>query len=84
MDPQRTNNQGATCGRADVPGETSQSVDWYHEGEERVVEADGVQIVVRFVGRRGRRARIAIVAPAGATFQALDRGETVWSPSRSI
>ena len=73
MDPQRTNNQGATSGRADVPGETSQSVDWYHEGEERVVEAGGVQVVVRFVGRKGRRGRIAITAPACATFQSLDR-----------
>lgn len=83
MDSQRTNNPGTTYCRADVPTETSQSVDWYHEGEERVVEANGVQVVVRFIGRRGRRARIAIVAPAGATFQALDRGENVWSPSRS-
>ena len=79
MDPQRTNNQGATCDRADVPTETSQSIDWYHEGEERVVEADGVQVVVRFVGRRGRRGRIAITAPPGAAFRTHHRAETVRS-----
>jgi hypothetical protein len=53
---------------------TSKCVDWYHEGECRSVEIGGVRIVIRFVGRRGRRGRIAIEAPAGAVFQALDRG----------
>jgi hypothetical protein len=33
-----------------------------------VVEVDGVRIVVRFIGRKGRRGRIAIEAPAGAVF----------------
>lgn len=51
---------------------TSQSVEWYTEGETRVVEAAGVRMKVRFVGRRGRRARIAITAPAGSTFLAED------------
>jgi hypothetical protein len=49
----------------------SQSIDWYAEGESRIVEIDGVQVTVRFVGRRGRRGRIAIIAPPGATFRAL-------------
>jgi hypothetical protein len=47
-------------------------VEWYHEGDERTVEADGMQVVVRFVGRKGRRGRIAITAPPGATFQTKD------------
>ncbi len=59
----------------DVPVETghSQCVEWYHEGQSRVVEANGVRIEVRFIGRKGRRGRIAIVAPQGAAFQAVER-----------
>ena len=48
----------------------STCVDWYSEGETRVVEVDGVRVVVRFVGRKGRRGRILIEAPAGAVFDA--------------
>jgi hypothetical protein len=51
-----------------VASPTCVSIDWYAEGESRVVEVDGVRITVRFVGRRGRRGRIAIEAPAGAVF----------------
>lgn len=47
-----------------------QSIEWYAEGKCRVVEVDGVRVTVRFVGRRGRRARIAITAPAGTEFRA--------------
>lgn len=53
---------------------TSQSVDWYHEGESRTVEVDGMKVTVRFIGRKGRRGRIAIVAPAGAEFRSQDCG----------
>lgn len=48
---------------------TSSSIDWYAEGETRVVEVDGVRVTIRFVGRKGRRARIAITAAAGAVFR---------------
>jgi hypothetical protein len=48
---------------------TSRSVEWYSEGDERVVEVSGVRIVIGFIGRKGRRARIVITAPAGATFR---------------
>ncbi len=48
--------------------EVSRSIEWYSEGQERVVEAGDVRLTVRFVGRNGRRARIAITAPPGATF----------------
>ncbi|HEY0985118.1 hypothetical protein [Schlesneria sp.] len=47
----------------------SQSIDWYSEGEERTIEVGDVKVTVRFVGRRGRRGRIALVAPAGAAFR---------------
>ncbi len=53
---------------------TSVSIDWYSEGETRVVEVDGVQVLVRFVGREGRRGRIAIAAPAGSVFRSIDSG----------
>jgi len=56
-----------------APPPTSVSFDWYSEGEQRVVEVNGVRVVIRYVCRKGRRARIAIEAPAGATF----RGDTV-------
>jgi hypothetical protein len=47
----------------------SQSFDWFSEGESKMVEANGIQVVVRYVARKGRRARIAITAPAGAVFR---------------
>jgi len=52
----------------------SRSIDWYAEGEARVVEVAGVRISVRLIGRKGRRARIAIAAPAGAVFRTPDAG----------
>jgi len=52
---------------------TSQSIDWFSEGQSRTVEIDGVRVTVRLIGRSGRRARIAIVAPAGAVFRAMER-----------
>jgi len=62
----------------------SQCIDWYAEGEERIVEAGGIRIAVRFVGRKGRRGRIAITAPAGAAFRARDQRKAVRSPDRVI
>ena len=49
----------------DVPLEAGHSrcAERYHEGQSRTVEVNGIRIEVRFVGRKGRRARIAIVAP---------------------
>jgi hypothetical protein len=52
---------------------TSTCIDWYAEGQARVVEVAGVRITVRFTGRKGRRGRIAIEAPAGAVFTAEER-----------
>lgn len=48
--------------------EQSESIDWYSEGEVRTVEVGGARVVIRFIGRKGRRARISIAAPAGAVF----------------
>lgn len=47
----------------------SESVEWYAEGQERVVEVGEVQVKIRFVTRKGRRGRISVVAPAGARFR---------------
>ncbi len=48
--------------------QTSRFIDWYSEGQECTIEVNGTTVTVRFVGRKGRRARIAITAPAGGTF----------------
>jgi hypothetical protein len=58
--------QAADCGH---PAATSQSIDWYSEGETRIVEVEGVRVEVRYLGRKGRRGRIAITAPPGSSFQ---------------
>lgn len=84
MDLQQNNDQDVTVNRAHMPAETSRSIDWYAQGEERIVEAGGMQMVVRFVGRKGRRGRIAITAPPGAAFRTSDLNENGQSPSRSI
>lgn len=55
---------------SDLP--TCQSIDWYHEGESRVVRVAGIEVTVRYVGRQGRRARLAIVAPAGAAYEEIE------------
>lgn len=66
------------------PSAASQCIDWYSEGEERIVEAGGIRVVVRFVGRKGRRGRIAITAPPGAVFRTRDRKTTLRSPDRLL
>ncbi len=47
---------------------TCKSIDWYSEGESRVVEIEGVRVMIHYIGRKGRQSRIAITAPAGAVF----------------
>jgi hypothetical protein len=47
----------------------SRSTDWYSEGQSRVVRIGNEEIVVTFLGRKGRRARVKIEAPAGAYFE---------------
>lgn len=53
----------------DKKADQSQMIDWYSEGEERTIEIGEVQVTVRFIGRKGRRGRISVVAPAGAVFR---------------
>jgi hypothetical protein len=63
---------------------TSTCIDWYSEGETRIVEVDGVRVVVRFVGRKGRRGRIVIEAPAGAVFSSLDQSPSACEKRRPV
>jgi hypothetical protein len=69
MDARRSHLGCPAQARDESP--SSQSIDWYAEGEAREVVIAGVCVVVRFVGRKGRRARIAITGPEGAAFRAL-------------
>lgn len=41
-----------------------QTISWFAPGERKVVEVNGVPVIVRFVGRKGRRARIAVISTA--------------------
>jgi hypothetical protein len=70
MDDERPNQAAPQdlAGQDREPAKTSQCIDWYAEGESRIVEIDGVQMEVRYVGRKGRRSRIAVTAPSGAVF----------------
>jgi hypothetical protein len=62
-------NHDARMDAAEHAGEpTSTCTDWYSEGESKSVVCNGMQVTVRFVGRRGRRGRIVIEAPPGAQF----------------
>ena len=74
----------ATTGRNRDEVPTSQSIDWYAVGQSRDVVVAGVRVTVRFVGRKGRRSRIAITCPAGSPFRALDSSESARSPDRSV
>jgi hypothetical protein len=65
-----TNQQGPSTVAG--PGEFSQSIDWYHEGDTLLVEVNGVQVAVSYVRRKGRRCRLAITAPPGATFRSVE------------
>lgn len=56
---------------AEQPG-FSRSIDWYAQGQGRVVEVNGIRLTVRLVDRKGRKARIAITAPPNSVFADLD------------
>jgi hypothetical protein len=82
-DPQQNRNPD-TCPVRGLPSPTvSQSIEWYSEGQERIVEVGGTEMRVRLVGRNGRRARISITAPPGAVFRARERDTSVRFPDRS-
>ena len=85
--PAVLSSEGKRAGYSDnsaASTETSQSIDWYAEGGQRIVDAGGVQITVRFVGRKGRRGRIAITAPPGAAFRTCNRKKTGRPPDWCI
>jgi hypothetical protein len=82
IDVQQSRNRDAAANRG-LPSSVSRSVEWYCEGQSRVVEIGDMQVIIRCVGRKGRRARISITTPAGAVFQSLDLNENVRSPERS-
>ena len=84
MESEHKNDQAAASNRNCVPAETSQSIEWYAEGEERIVDVCGIRIAVRLVARNGRRGRIAITAPPGAAFRACDRNKAARSPDHVI
>lgn len=55
----------------DLPADACPSakcVVWYSQGDVVEVVVDGRVISVQLVGRKGRRSRIAITAPAGSKF----------------
>lgn len=54
--------------QSDQMTDQTQTIDWYAPGESQVVVIGDQEIHIRNVGRKGRRSRIAIMAPAGATF----------------
>jgi hypothetical protein len=44
--------------------ELHRSIEWYAPGQSRTVDVDGIPVTIRLVGRRGRRARIAVTVAA--------------------
>jgi hypothetical protein len=64
-DPPRSKQRPSPAGAEPV----WQSIDWYHPGQSRTFEVSGVQVTVRFVGNRGRRGRIAVLAPVGVKLR---------------
>lgn len=76
LDSPTTNPDSANAPR-------SRLIDWFAEGQAVAVEFEGIVITMHYLGRKGRRARIAITGPAGAVYRALDLSETAASPDRS-
>ena len=74
-----TNETSPPVARAPQPADplaTCRCADWMSEGDSRVVELGELRVVVRYVGRKGRRGRIVIEAPAGAACpEACAKGE---------
>lgn len=68
MTPDSHELVGAPTPQPEAAQPTCRCADWFSEGESRVINCDGVRIVVRYVGRKGRRGRIVIEAPAGTAF----------------
>jgi hypothetical protein len=50
---------------------TSRLIDWFAVGQGCQVEAGGVTVILKVIGQKARRTRLAIVAPAGTTFSTI-------------
>lgn len=48
-------------------------VDWFSQGESCLLQIGGTRVEVRFIGRKGRRARISISASPGTSVDAVQR-----------
>jgi hypothetical protein len=57
-----------TDSQTQVNAPTSRLIDWFAVGQGCAVEVGGVVIQLHVVGQKGRRTRIAVTAPAPATF----------------
>lgn len=56
-------------------------IDWFAQGESCTLEVGGTCVVVRFIGRKGRRARIAVTASQQARRES--DGEVCTARNRS-
>ena len=76
---------GESCELIRLPpkDQTSQLIDWFAEGQGLAVEVEGVVMTIRYLTRKGRRARIVITGPAGVVFRALAVHEAARSPDHS-
>ncbi len=50
---------------------TSRFIDWFAVGQGAEVRVDGITVSLRVVGQKGRRTRLVVIAPRGATFEAF-------------
>jgi hypothetical protein len=73
--PEESRELARVCGNE----QTSQLIDWFAEGQDLAVEVAGAVVTVRYVGRKGRRARIAISGPTGVVFRSLRPSEPLVS-----
>ncbi len=69
MDRRPSNQRDQNTQPRPLDSTDCETIEWYYPGQTRTVEVDGIQVTIRFVGRKGRRARISIEAPAGAVFR---------------
>jgi hypothetical protein len=53
--------------------QSSRLIDWFAEGEEKLVVCGSVTVRVRFISRQGRRGRILIEGPPGTEFTAVGK-----------
>ena len=55
-----------------IASRPAQLIDWFPEGQLLAVEFGGLVVTVKYVNRKGRRARIAVTGPAGTTFRVIE------------